>query len=864
MLSPLNKPARKVRSARLAVCATLLFAAGLCDPGAAAADDPLETGLGLIERHYLFYKELDPQALLGAALEHVEYVVGDVEAGPSGENAYRLRANGCEIRLEAPPDGKLRSLGPALSQTAVLVSACARDIPEDLPSIEHILLSGVLSGLDPYSVVLHGTRNREHSIQFRGQLAGIGARIGTRDGKLTLIEVYKGSPAHGAGLRDDDVVTRIDDLSTVNILVTDAVTRIRGKVGTPVTLTVEREGSDEPLPITVTRGLVRIPSVTAKLLDSGVIHAEISHFSQTTPDDFRKRVKEILAGSSVKGIIIDLRRNSGGSMLGSANIGDLFLNKGTLIVTAGRDGRTARGLRSEINAGLSTPFMGLPVAILTSGRTASGSELLAASLRNHDRAILVGERSFGKGTVQKTYRIAPESSLKLTIGRFLPNERPIPGRGMTPDVEVSQYQFGDAGVFVPDRKLEELPFWLTTPAWANLHERTPTASIRYVSSNGDNDDEEDAEDIMLQTAEDILAKFGSTSASRMLRAAADRLREAGSEADATLTRQLSERGIDWADGVNATDAGNLEVVLRLDGEVLNAGEESTVHLDLTNKGEAAYHRVRGVFYSDSRLINGRGAIFGMVPANGTRTWSFPLKPGVRSRTGRIEASLALFDDTGLIADLGPLHLTVQEQDRPRLTYRYSIDDTEDDTVLKIVVDIKNKGQRAAEDFNVTLRHKLDDRFELIDGAATIDKLEPGESTQESLRVRLLGSYEDPDVTALSIVDPRYDMIMTSEIDLSATGLESDWLEAPVITFERIERRSESGDYLIHVRATDESGLTSVLTRIDDDQFDYARAQPEPLEELRITLPWKPSEGVKRFEIFAKDRDGLSTRYVTGL
>src|SRR5205085_8945568 len=233
---------------------------------------------------------------------------------------------------------------------------------------------------DPYSVVFDEKHQNEHNIQYQGKLAGIGARIGARHNQLTLIEVYPDSPAARADSRNDDEVLRIDDLSTKNILATDAVDRIRGEEGTTVTLLISRKGEPEPRSVIVTRGIVMIPSVKSKILNADILYTEITQFSQTTPDDFRQHLQKAVDDKNLRGVIIDLRRNSGGSMMGSSAIGDLFLKDGLLITTAGRDGQPARGLTPEVRASGDAPSPDMPVIFLTSPATASGSELLAASL----------------------------------------------------------------------------------------------------------------------------------------------------------------------------------------------------------------------------------------------------------------------------------------------------------------------------------------------------------------------------------------------------------------------------------------------------------------------------------------------------
>ena len=192
-----------------------------------------------------------------------------------------------------------------------------------------------------------------------------------------------------------------------------------------------------------------IPSVEARLLASGNIYAAISQFSQTTPDDFRDHVEALMGANRQRGVIIDLRTNSGGSMLGSSAIADTFLDEGLLITTAGRHGSHVSGLTDEVRADATTPFRDSPVVILTSPRTASGSELMAASLRNNDRAIFVGERTFGKGTVQKTYALGADEALKLTVGNFLPKGLAIPAGGLLPDVEIRTFYLTKNGYRLP-------------------------------------------------------------------------------------------------------------------------------------------------------------------------------------------------------------------------------------------------------------------------------------------------------------------------------------------------------------------------------------------------------------------------------
>lgn len=576
----------------------------------------------LIERGYAFEKELDAPKLFGEALQYIELRIPEARAIALDDHSHLLQTSRCRVKLAVREDIGIRDLEEPLERVRTFLEHCVAELPEEPEDLDVLLMRGVLSGLDPYTTVLSQRSRTEHTIQFRGKLAGIGARIGLRDRRLTLITVYPESPADKAGLRDDDVVLRIDEMSATNILVSDAVERIRGPENTPVVLRIEREGEDEPLDIRVTRGLVTIPSVTTKVLDGGILSAEISHFSQTTPQDFRDRVEEALAEHEIRGVIIDLRRNSGGSMLGSAAIGDLFLSDAVLITTAGRGGRPARGLSPEVRAKPETPLEDQPVIFLTSSRTASGSELLAAGLRYNDRALIVGERSYGKGTVQKTFTLTRATTLKMTVGHFLPNGRPIPGGGLPPDIEFSSFLFGEDRVIPPAlRDDSDLPFWLRLPDWAErpsyrtrFRIRVPGEAPKEDDDDAPTEEEEDAPDPAREAAAEVLRRFGNTSASRMLDAASDWLAGEIAKADTALTEKMKERKIDWSTRQNAETSEPQAEILAASGQAtgpqltlelrgkpaLAAGEEGTITLALTNDSEEPLYRVRGYVESKER------------------------------------------------------------------------------------------------------------------------------------------------------------------------------------------------------------------------------------------------------------------------
>jgi len=847
----------------------------------AAATSALGRGLRIVDANYLFVDELDATRLLSDAMQFVESRIPELRVDTLGDRSYLLAAGPCVLRIEAPPGVSVPGLEPVLADVSAFLEQCLDELPEHLTSTDSLLLSAVLSSLDPYSTVFDEERKTEHTIQFRGKLAGIGARIGIRDEHLTLISVYRDSPAYRAGLRDGDIVQRVDGMSTINLPVSDAVQHIRGDVGTPVRLTVERAGLAAPTTFTVIRDLVTIPSVTTKRLPSGVVYASISHFSQTTPEDFRSRVAEAIGDDPAAGVIIDLRENSGGSMLGSSAIGDLFLDEGLLITTAGRKGNNVSGLTAEIQATSDTPFADLPVAILTSPRTASGSELLAASLRNHDRTILIGERTFGKGTVQKTYALTQDSSLKLTVGHFLPNGLSIPGGGMLPDVEIRTMRLGENTAYLPfEREQDELPFWLRTPAWLESSSVHPTAIVDLVdeapagatlpSEDAEDDEADLSADATVEFASQLLAQFGSTSAHQTLASARTWLDAQEQKADLGVGKAMQERGVDWQrpgslSALRSIVDASLRVTIEPAGTSMRAGQESSLIVSVTNEGKAPLYRLYGTILSEARFLNGSGLLFGYVAPNATVRREITVKPPKGIRASRIDARVAFHNDYGLSISSAPMYLAVEPAPRPVLAWRARVKPASAPGELTIQVEIENRGDGDATDLRVFLKHPDSNTVELTDASHTIDLLAAGQKETVELGLKLLESVEATPEVDLVIGEPSFGIFMDLDVAAVVDGALDHWHVPPQIRLSAIESPDlGDGAYTLIAEITDEGGVTSVWSLVEGKQIEFFSAADRPRSLVHIALPWQPDTGIERIELIATDTDGLSSRYVAQL
>lgn len=292
---------------------------------------------------------------------------------------------------------------------------------------------GMVNALgDPYSVFFPPHEAELFETSVKGKFSGIGIEIGMRDNVITVISPLKDTPAYRAGLKAGDKIIKINATSTQDMTLDEAVFLIRGERGTPVTLTISREGQKQPLEIKIVRDNIQIPILDTEKKDNGIFVIKLYNFSENSPDAFRSALREMISSGSDK-LILDLRGNPGGYLEASVDMASWFLPPGKIVSIEDFGNSDQENYRSR---GYDI-FKNLPFVILVDEGSASASEILAGALQDYKIATLVGTKTFGKGSVQELVPITGDTSLKLTIARWLtPNGRSISEKGLEPDVEV--------------------------------------------------------------------------------------------------------------------------------------------------------------------------------------------------------------------------------------------------------------------------------------------------------------------------------------------------------------------------------------------------------------------------------------------
>jgi len=303
---------------------------------------------------------------------------------------------------------------------------------DDRQLIENAI-RGMLEGLDPHSAYLDKESYKELQEGTSGEFGGLGIEVGMEDGFVKVISPIDGTPAERAGIKAGDLIIRLDDKSVKGMMLNDAVKLMRGKPGSEIVLTVVREGEEKPISITITRDIITVQSVRGKILEPGFGYIRISNFQTHTAEDLRKSLEELKQenNNQLSGLILDLRNNPGGILNAAVGVSDLFLDSGLIVYTEGR----IKDSKLTFNAKPSDILRDAPIIVLVNGGSASASEIVAGALQDHERAIIMGKRTFGKGSVQTILPMNDEAALKLTTARYYtPSGRSIQASGIEPDI----------------------------------------------------------------------------------------------------------------------------------------------------------------------------------------------------------------------------------------------------------------------------------------------------------------------------------------------------------------------------------------------------------------------------------------------
>jgi carboxyl-terminal processing protease len=325
---------------------------------------------------------------------------------------------------------KLKLFGDVLS---IIQSSYVEEVNAD--NLVKGAINGMVQTLDPHSSYLTPDMLKQVEVETKGVFGGLGIEIGMKDGYLTVIAPIEDTPAAKAGLLSGDKIVRIEKDSTKNMSVMDAVKRLRGEPGTKVTITVVRDSAAEPKTYTLTRDIIKIRSVKSKTMGDGIGYIRLAQFQQDSHAEMERALQGFVKEKEgLKGLILDLRNNPGGLLDQAVKVADEFIESGLIVYTDGR----VEAQKTKYVAHKDGTYTGFPIVVLVNAGSASASEIVAGALQDHGRAIIIGQRTFGKASVQTILPMDDGSALRLTTARYYtPSGRSIQAKGIEPDILVS-------------------------------------------------------------------------------------------------------------------------------------------------------------------------------------------------------------------------------------------------------------------------------------------------------------------------------------------------------------------------------------------------------------------------------------------
>ena len=691
-----------------------------------------------------------------------------------------------------------------LRQVFSFLQANLKDTEVDLREVEYAACNGMLRTLDPHSVFLSPEAYREMNLSTSGHFGGLGIVISIRDQALTVMRPMPGTPAGRAGLKRLDRITKINNESSLNMPLDDAVGRLRGKPGSKVTVWVHRDGPEGwtgSRPFELTREEIQVKSVDYRSLGGGVGYIRLKQFQSSSSDELDEALSELGKKEKIKGLVLDLRGNPGGLLEQAAKIADKFLDDGVIVSTVG----TAEG-REEKRATRHGTEPNYPIAVLVNGSSASASEIVAGALKNLDRAVIVGQTTFGKGSVQLVFpNVTPEhAALKLTIAQYLtPGDISIQGVGVAPDVELDPMTADtlEMDLYRSERGLRERDLTKsltgaarhpTEQSFFKMRFNLPETERAKIRERGGDIEDEFELDTPIKVARDLAGKMALGKRPEQLRGVKAVLEKLQSTEVDAIAADLKRIDIDWAappkDFANAPKPTDFEVVTKTDkaNDTVTSGESMSLKVSVKNKSTAPIYQLRAITKSDGAYFDEKELVFGKVMPGETKTATVPLgfcdieghkagsteplpldakrvcKIPLDADTRSDVVKVRFFAEGSEPPQEGEVRTTITAQPQPIFAYTYQVADNRpgngDGQIARgegatVYMTVKNVGKGKSFETQANLRNLTGDGLLLHAGRFDVSNMKPGDTRTVAFSFDVLDELQENFVNfELSVTD----------------------------------------------------------------------------------------------------------------
>ncbi|HEX7704516.1 MAG TPA: MXAN_5808 family serine peptidase [Kofleriaceae bacterium] len=740
-----------------------------------------------VKDRYVDPSRIDPKKMLYSALDSVQFNIPEVLVEPDvAKNKVTVAVNDKKEVFDTDDVDSPWHLQRKLKSIFRFIET-NMNAGADLNKVEYAAVNGMLSTLDPHSILMDPEQARDMDVSTSGKFGGLGIVIRMIDRKLTVVKPMKDTPAWKKGIKAGDHIVKINNEPTENLTSNEAVDRMRGDPKTGVTLWIERKAQPALMRFDLVRDVIRVSQVEHKLLDLHVGYVRVKQFSKGIAQDVGQAMQE-MAGQGATAWILDLRGNPGGLLEEAVQLSDLFVDSGTIVSTvSGRDREARRAERGpgDINSSL---------AVLVNGGSASASEIVAGALKNLDRAAIIGTRTFGKGSVQELYDNDDHSKLKLTIAQYLtPGDRSIQNLGIVPDIQLQR-------MYIPEKNDAPTDFVRMLAPTHSYGEKDldahlvstyakdgdkPTYEVSYMverkkpavdtkdkataptDDEDAPDDDEIVEDFEMRFAKQLVSGVTASTRPKLVAGAAKIIAKVRADEEAKLVAALKLINVDWSAPAQAGDTGtaNLDVALATSSGTLKAGDDVSVTATVKNNGTSAAYRVLPRIQAEDGVFEDVELPIGKVAPGETKTFTAKIKlpQDAVDRVDRM--GLEVREARNATSKVSPAEARIESLPRPMFAYSWQlVDDGNGDGLVQrgekyhLSVSIKNTGTGAStKDAQVLVRNATGDGVDLDKSRFDIDVLDPGKTKQFDFPLATNATLKaDEVVLELMAYDPNLD------------------------------------------------------------------------------------------------------------
>jgi carboxyl-terminal processing protease len=855
-----------------------------------------------LQLDYVHPEKLDPEKLLQGALTELERMVPEVWV------VAKLRNKSKEPRLEIRVEKEtsvlpvselhglydlhiaLQKLTKHLLQTKIQLTQL---------KIEQLFARGILNRLDSYSVLLPIDIYQEFNINIGGQFAGVGLVVGTREGQLTVIAPMDGSPAALAGMKPLDRIVAVDDEKTEHLTLDEILHRLRGEIGTPVTLSVLRKGHTKTLTFELLREEIQLESVETFDLESDiqtVRYVRIKNFQKDTSHELKNKLGDL---NKIDGLILDLRNNPGGLLEEAIRVSDLFLQgKQRIVSTKGPSVSTIHDAKQLFAGG---HLQSIPLVVLINRGSASASEIVAAALKQNERAIVIGEQSFGKGTVQTLWDLKDGSGLKLTIGEYLtPSGHSIHNIGVMPSLrlipvsvpESKGNQSGDADQqqTIAQERFRLLPE-VEVDSTVNYSD---ILQLRYLSSHTSLlDDAEIIEkdviieklnaDIFVKIAKHVLQKWNPQNINSTLQKIALEFEQQEAE---KIAKALTLHGIDWS--LIPDQKTPIPETLKLTWLAEEVSEDLVrLKVQLRNLGDISGQRLIVVTKAGNVLLDGLEFPIGKLPTDEvkSRTLNVKFSAGMMEETEPLE--LELFDhnlkklkSVRLQLNFSPkrissFKLKMRIFDNGKFGSRGNADGkVQSGETIALAFELENKGQKTVPELLLKIRG-TDGVFRINRGKIMLKNLDPLKKQKDYFLFKTLTNSKTLGKISMEMVDTK----SGSPKIVHLWNLENALPQQTVVTPEfnglkwqdldgnLVKGETELQSLILSGNLSNATDVRDVFVYLNDekvfysanfDKLEESTVQHDITEEFQFTTVLELVPGKNLISVFSRNRSGFTS------